>query len=70
MTAPLQVSLDGDTLILSCYLPDCRREVGRFTIDRNGSKADLLAACEKAIAAWPGSEVDELRAAIAKAKGQ
>lgn len=34
-TAPLQVELDGDTLIVRCYLPDCRREVTRFTVARS-----------------------------------
>ncbi len=34
LTAPLMVTLDGDTLILSCYLPDCGKEVARFQIVR------------------------------------
>lgn len=34
MTAPLRVELDGDTIILSCYLPDCGREVARFKVQR------------------------------------
>lgn len=32
LTAPLQASLEGDVLILRCYLPDCMREVARFRI--------------------------------------
>jgi hypothetical protein len=31
-TAPLMVRKEGDTLILSCYLPDCAREVARFQL--------------------------------------
>ena len=34
LTAPLLVTLDGNTLILQCYLPDCRREVARFEVQR------------------------------------
>ena len=34
MTAPLQAVLDGDTLILKCYLPTCGKEVVRFKIQR------------------------------------
>jgi hypothetical protein len=34
MTAPLKAELDGDTLILRCYLPSCNREVTRFKIER------------------------------------
>jgi hypothetical protein len=41
LTAPLQVVLDGDTLILKCYLPDCGREVARFQIAR-GDVAEQL----------------------------
>lgn len=33
-TAPLAAELDGDTLILRCYLPECGREVTRFKIQR------------------------------------
>ncbi len=36
LTAPLEVELNGDELILRCYLPTCRREVGRFRIVRPG----------------------------------
>jgi hypothetical protein len=31
-TAPLLVRKDDDVLILSCYLPDCGREVARFRV--------------------------------------
>lgn len=34
LSAPLQASLEGDVLTLSCYVPDCRRVVARFKIDR------------------------------------
>ena len=34
LTAPLQASLEGSTLILRCYVPDCRKEVARFEIVR------------------------------------
>lgn len=34
LTAPLQVLLEGDLLILKCYLPDCGKEVARFRIHR------------------------------------
>ncbi len=39
LTAPLRVELDGDVLILRCYLPTCGREVGRFHVVRP-EKAD------------------------------
>lgn len=32
MTAPLQVSMEGDVLIIRCYIPECSREVGRFKV--------------------------------------
>jgi len=32
LTAPLQVTLDGQVLILRCYLPNCGREVARFRV--------------------------------------
>lgn len=32
MTAPLQASREGETLILRCYIPECRREVARFSV--------------------------------------
>lgn len=31
-TAPLLARKEGDILILSCYLPDCSREVARLTL--------------------------------------
>lgn len=34
MTAPLQVTLEGNVLILSCYIPECRREIGRFIVQK------------------------------------
>ena len=34
LTAPLQVTLDGDELILRCYVPECSREVARFRVVR------------------------------------
>jgi hypothetical protein len=34
LTAPLAVTLDGNVLILSCYLPECRKEVARFQVIR------------------------------------
>lgn len=34
LTAPLQIEMDGDELIIRCYVPDCRREVARFKIQR------------------------------------
>lgn len=34
MTAPLRVTLEGDEMIMNCYLPDCNREVARFKIQR------------------------------------
>ena len=33
-TAPLKAELDGDTLVLRCYLPECGREVARFKVER------------------------------------
>ncbi len=35
LTAPLQVELDGEMMILRCYLPECGREVARFKVQRN-----------------------------------
>jgi len=35
LTAPLQAVLDGDTLILKCYVPECGREVARFKVVRS-----------------------------------
>ena len=32
LTAPLSARIDGDWLILSCYLPACRREVVRLLL--------------------------------------
>ncbi len=32
--APLMAILEGDTLTLKCYLPECQREVARFTVVR------------------------------------
>jgi hypothetical protein len=32
LTAPLQATLEGDVLILRCYLPECMREVARFIV--------------------------------------
>lgn len=37
LTAPLAVTLDGDVLIVRCYLPACGREVARFNIVRPGN---------------------------------
>jgi hypothetical protein len=34
LTAPLQAVLEGETLILSCYLPECGKEVARFQVAR------------------------------------
>lgn len=34
MTAPLQATLEGNVLILRCYIPECRREVGRFIVQK------------------------------------
>jgi hypothetical protein len=34
LTAPLLAELDGDLLVLRCYVPGCRREVARFRVDR------------------------------------
>lgn len=34
LTAPLRVVLDGDQLVVRCYVPDCDREVARFTVVR------------------------------------
>lgn len=31
-TAPLKARMEGDTLILSCYVPECSREVARFKV--------------------------------------
>ena len=38
LTAPLSVELDGNTLILRCYLPECGREVARFVVLREPIK--------------------------------
>lgn len=35
LTAPLQVTLDGDVLILRCYVPECSREVARYPVVRS-----------------------------------
>ena len=35
LTAPLAVRFEGDVLILSCYLPQCSREVARFKVVRS-----------------------------------
>lgn len=32
ITAPLQASLEGDILILRCYVPECCREVAKFKV--------------------------------------
>ena len=32
LTAPLMAELDGDILILRCYVPECMREVARFCV--------------------------------------
>jgi len=32
MTAPLQATLEGDILTLSCYLPNCGRKIVRFKV--------------------------------------
>ena len=32
MTAPLTVSRIGNELVIRCYVPDCSREVARFTL--------------------------------------
>jgi hypothetical protein len=34
MMAPLQATLEGNVLILRCYIPECRREVGRFIVQK------------------------------------
>jgi len=34
LTAPLAIELDGDTLIVRCYVPECGQEVARFKIVR------------------------------------
>jgi hypothetical protein len=31
-TAPLAARLEGNVLILSCYIPECNREVARFVV--------------------------------------
>lgn len=35
LTAPLQVSIEGDILILRCYVPECGQEVARFQVVRS-----------------------------------
>ena len=34
LTAPLAVRFEGNILILSCYVPECSREVARFIIQK------------------------------------
>ena len=34
LTAPLQATVEGNILTLSCYIPKCRREIGRFIVER------------------------------------
>lgn len=34
LTAPLAAEINGDVLILRCYLPECGREVARFKVAR------------------------------------
>lgn len=34
LTAPLQASLEGDTLTLRCYVPDCARVVARMKVTK------------------------------------
>lgn len=53
LTAPLSVTLDGDELIVRCYLPTCGREVARFRIVRTPPPANLA----------------ELRAEVARGAG-
>lgn len=36
MAAPLWAKVEGGYLILSCYVPECRREVARFRITGEG----------------------------------
>lgn len=43
LTAPLLAELDGDTLVLKCYIPSCMREVVRFKILRS-DELDVLKA--------------------------
>lgn len=54
MTAPLRVVLDGDTLILFCYVPECNREVARFKVERGlptalyeAMRAQIIALAER-----------------------
>ncbi len=49
LTAPLAVELNGDELILRCYLPTCRREVGRFRIVRGPARVPTLDPDEEII---------------------
>ncbi len=39
-TAPLMARKEGPILILSCYLPECAREVARFTILSRAASED------------------------------
>lgn len=40
LTAPVQVLLDHDMMIIRCYLPECQREVARFPVQRMVPKPD------------------------------
>ena len=46
LTAPLLAIKDGSTLILKCYIPECGREVARFTLADAEQTAALRAALE------------------------
>lgn len=67
LTAPLAVELDGDQLILRCYVPECSREVARFTVVRDGASPAI--DVEKVMRLVERYAIDHAYAAYA-AKGE
>jgi hypothetical protein len=39
LTAPLRAELEGDTITLFCYLPECNRKVAAFKLANNAALA-------------------------------
>jgi hypothetical protein len=43
LTAPLRAELDGETLTLFCYLPECSRKVASFKLAAAASNGSAVA---------------------------
>ncbi len=69
LTAPLAITLDGNTLIVSCYVPECGKEVARFQVPRSAAASPALPTLLKRIViAWDSDDSLDFLAAMRAAR--